>query len=1547
MRKRILSCIMAMFLLLSVFPVNVLAAENVETEDTVEEPTVEVQKENVEEDAVTDVQQVSSELDAPVAGADVTTIQTGKCGDDATFVLTSDGTLTISGSGKIYDNVDPYSYEWLSNRSKITKLVIEDGIENVPKQMFNYSSSIETIELGSSIKEIDDQAFYNCLNLKTVFIPDGVITIGDKAFLASSNITFISLPSSLKTVGDAAFIKIHYPNSLEQIEYRGTVEEYRQIQFAENNDIEDLIRFPGENGDYILSGICGETVAYSLDRNGHFRIWGSGNAYNYNNYQYATVDKSSPWYAIRDEIKSVEILDGVSSIGDMFFFDCQNLESVTIADTVVSIGRYAFYDCHALSTIIMPSQFEEIGTHAFYGCEKLTDIANQVKATKIAPCAMDIMGDKDYSFAKSRAMVDATYAYLNKVYLIDHPELGFDMVYVSNADIELLQNLSDSITENCTTDAEKCAAIYDWIKENISTPDTGIPSGRPMDVVRTKLALCTGYARLTAILCELAGFPSAVIRGIKENTTSCTLEFSYTNRNYTRHAHEWTLVYYDNDWHLFDALWNYKGLTDRDEIATWYFTQNVDGVVPYCEGGVDPFKGWYGKVEQIYYTDNGYFGRTNFQVGGGIRYSAGRHEATDSVYHKYLDKEFDFDTLALGQSLPGGVFGSTTTARNGTFIRSFGFIRDNSTALQLSFVEWNNQTYFGSVAVPRELSYYPLVNGQLALYQGAVIEDIPYFADWEFYEGEHVLTFRSSDPNVLSVDEKGTITAVGRGSAEIECYCNGVACRGLPLYVYGDVLESNELVQSMCNHQYTHLCRENITAATGMASGSHAEVYYCNYCGKEISSTEKETLPIGEVTLSESIFAYDGTAHFPEVVVYDTEGNIIPTDCYDVTYDAGIECGTHQATINFKKLYEGQATAQYQVKTAVSISVSTLPIKLNYLEDTELLDTSGGVITVTYSDESKSQVSITNEMVSGFDNAKPGKYSLTVTHGLLTCTYDITIEMIYSGTCGDDLTWVYENDVLTISGTGEMFSKYATEQAPVYPWCDFINEVKEIIVEDTVEGISFGAFNGCSSLEKITLPFIGTSASANNSGTGSAFSIIFGNKAYDGSITVEQNIGYNCRVPLSLQTVVITSPKVRNGAFQNCSMLKKIEFPNGIESIGDKLFYECSSLTEIEIPANVESIGGYAFFDCDGLTEVTIPDSVKNIGRWAFYGCDSLRTVTIKGDLDLLEDHAFQACSTLETVNLSKIKAAGSMVFYYTAIKTVTFAEGVEQIPRSLFSPYRTLRSVTLPESLTDVGAYAFLECRNLKTVYYGGSRTTKQAITFNEENTPLKNATWVYAKVDIVSLAVSTLPSHVTYVVGQEFDSTGLQVTAYLDDGTTKDIDLTKATISGFDNTKVGKQTLTVTYEGKTCTFDVTVVAKSLASISLKTTPTKLSYLEGKDTLNVTGGMVTLHYNNDTTEDIDLTAAMVSGFDNTKVGKQTLTVTYEGKTCTFDEVVVLVGDLNSDGVRSVTDMQTLYDYLSAGILPSAGVSYCDINGDNAVNILDYQALYEMIRKNP
>ena len=170
--------------------------------------------------------------------------------------------------------------------------------------------------------------------------------------------------------------------------------------------------------------------------------------------------------------------------------------------------------------------------------------------------------------------------------------------------------------------------------------------------------------------------------------------------------------------------------------------------------------------------------------------------------------------------------------------------------------------------------------------------------------------------------------------------------------------------------------------------------------------------------------------------------------------------------------------------------------------------------------------------------------------------------------------------------------------------------------------------------------------------------------------------------------------------------------------------------------------------------------------------------------------------------------------------------------------------------------------------------------------NDVTKTATFT---VDIVkaleSIAIKTLPGKLVYEVGEELDVTGGEITLTYDDGTTEDKTLTADMISGFDSSKGGSNLLTVTYEGKTTNLGVTI-GKRLSAIAVTTLPEKVTYGVGED-LDVTGGKVTLTYNDETTEEIALEAGMVTGFDSDRGGTVTLTVSYGEFTDTYDVTVV------------------------------------------------------------
>ncbi len=145
------------------------------------------------------------------------------------------------------------------------------------------------------------------------------------------------------------------------------------------------------------------------------------------------------------------------------------------------------------------------------------------------------------------------------------------------------------------------------------------------------------------------------------------------------------------------------------------------------------------------------------------------------------------------------------------------------------------------------------------------------------------------------------------------------------------------------------------------------------------------------------------------------------------------------------------------------------------------------------------------------------------------------------------------------------------------------------------------------------------------------------------------------------------------------------------------------------------------------------------------------------------------------------------------------------------------------------------------------------------------------------------TAPTKTSYKKGEDLDLTGMAVKSLWKISDDVEVANSDVTVSGYDKDTYGTQTVTVTYKGMTDTFDV-VVENPVTGMELVGTP-KTAYKYG-DELDISGLKVKKTYESGATEEADLTADMVSGYDKNKVGEQTVTVTASGKTCTFTVTV-------------------------------------------------------------
>lgn len=246
----------------------------------------------------------------------------------------------------------------------------------------------------------------------------------------------------------------------------------------------------------------------------------------------------------------------------------------------------------------------------------------------------------------------------------------------------------------------------------------------------------------------------------------------------------------------------------------------------------------------------------------------------------------------------------------------------------------------------------------------------------------------------------------------------------------------------------------------------------------------------------------------------------------------------------------------------------------------------------------------------------------------------------------------------------------------------------------------------------------------------------------------------------------------------------------------------------------------------------------------------------------------------------------GSLAIEYTVEAPLEGVEITESELKIVEKLEAQLTAVYVPEYADTPPAFVWESSdTNVATVSATGLVT---AVAPGE--TTIKASAGGFEDTCVVTVVAKTLtgitlesgPNKTSYLEGDELSLAGLVVTANYDNNTTKDV-TEDCSLSGYNANKPGEQTITVSYGGKTETFSVTVAAKTLTGISVTGAPSKVVYKQG-EALDLSGLVISAQFDNGVAQTVkDYT---ISGFDPVKVGKQTVTVSYGGKTVTFTVTV-------------------------------------------------------------
>ena len=315
-------------------------------------------------------------LCCPLAGLSEET--GGTFGSGLTWTLNESGTLTVSGSGYMYDGDDYGCAPWDEVKEQIREIVIEDGVTHVGAYMFWNCENAVKITLGKDVGSIGKAAFMYT-GISTLRLPDGLSEIDDWALVNCHSLSSIYIPASVSELGETVFwgstnlARIYFGDSEERwdsliradsyeeedplggsagIRYHATLQDY--LDGAEvtpgkkpqTNPAEDD---PEETED---SGKAGR-LRWQLDADGVLIISGYGAMddyyiqtdihYDSHGTRYDESYYSYPWLKVSDRIKALRVEEGVTQIGNMAFSDIRGMKTAYLPQSLKNVVYGAFH----------------------------------------------------------------------------------------------------------------------------------------------------------------------------------------------------------------------------------------------------------------------------------------------------------------------------------------------------------------------------------------------------------------------------------------------------------------------------------------------------------------------------------------------------------------------------------------------------------------------------------------------------------------------------------------------------------------------------------------------------------------------------------------------------------------------------------------------------------------------------------------------------------------------------------------------------------------------------------------------------------------------------------------------------------------------------------------------------------------------------------------------------------------------------------------------------------------------------------------------------
>lgn len=269
----------------------------------------------------------------------------GRCGENVSWKLDADGTLTVSGSGAMTDYAvdgdgkSPFA----AFESEIKDVVIEAGVTTVGDNAFYECYNVSEVTLPDGLVSVGDSAFYYCRELSELSIPDSVMVIGRRGFRSCLALETVTLPDGVERIGEKAFDDtawykaqpdgpVYLGNVL--LAYKGEMPRKTEIAVREGT------RLIADEAFWTCDRMIGLTLPEGLRHIGEDAF-----------YQCSGI-------------VTLTLPEGLLTIGERAFYCC-GMESLELPRSLTGIGKAAFSGCRSLKSVFIPAGTETIGPEAF------------------------------------------------------------------------------------------------------------------------------------------------------------------------------------------------------------------------------------------------------------------------------------------------------------------------------------------------------------------------------------------------------------------------------------------------------------------------------------------------------------------------------------------------------------------------------------------------------------------------------------------------------------------------------------------------------------------------------------------------------------------------------------------------------------------------------------------------------------------------------------------------------------------------------------------------------------------------------------------------------------------------------------------------------------------------------------------------------------------------------------------------------------------------------------------------------------------------------